>query len=63
MKNTIMNKRESYSSPMIIREVKLELSACLLDGSVVTPNTTIRTAGQDVENHDFSTGGFNDTWQ
>lgn len=56
-------EKHSYASPRIIREVKHEVASPLLAGSVVTPNTKIRSAGQDLDSHSFDDTGFNNTWE
>lgn len=52
-----------YRTPAVLRQVAVELEQNLLAGSVVTKKTTIETAGQKVENKDFSESGFNSTWE
>ena len=56
-------KKKQYVSPAILREVPLQLENPLLAGSVVNQQTTIETAGQQVEQRDFSTSGFNQVWE
>ena len=55
--------RKNYKSPCILQRVTVRLEAAFLQGSVVTKDTTIETAGQTVEKRDFDTSGFNTTWE
>lgn len=52
-----------YKAPKILRKVTVELECPILAGSVVSKETTIETAGQQVEQRDFSTSGFNQVWE
>jgi len=52
-----------YIAPAVKRSVEIEMESDLLQGSVVTPTSTVDTAGQTVQNHDFSDSGFNSKWE
>ena len=52
-----------YESPAVLKACPVELQAQLLAGSVVTPNTKIETAGQDVDNHSFGDSSFDNKWE
>ncbi len=48
---------------MVKDSAEIEIEQPILSGSVVTNSTGIETAGQKVENRDFSDTGFNSTWE
>lgn len=56
-------KKQLFEPPVILHEVRLEPSESLLAGSVVTKETKIETAGQQVETKSFDATGFNTTWE
>jgi len=57
------NMKLKYIAPAVKRSVEIELEQEILTGSVVNPQTKIETAGQKVENRDFTDSGFNQTWE
>ena len=59
-----MKQKKQFTRPAILQELSLLPDTPILAGSAVD-NTTIVSAGQDVENHDFSDadGGFNHAWE
>lgn len=58
-----MNTKLKYLAPKVKDSARMELEQGILTGSVVDPKTTIETAGQKVEERDFSQSGFNTTWE
>ena len=59
-----MRMKKNYKSPCILKRVIVQLESGFLQGSVVTKNTKIRTAGQDVDSHTItSEQGFNTQWE
>ncbi len=55
--------KRRYESPLIIKTVQVLIQQNLLAGSVVTKDTKIETAGQQVETKSFDATGFNSTWE
>ena len=55
--------KNCYTPPLVKKKVSYEPEAVLLAASVVTKNSSIETAGQKVEERDFSDAGFNHTWE
>ncbi len=55
--------KQSYITPSVRKKVEMEIEQAILTGSVVTPTSTIETAGQKVEEHNFSESGFNTQWE
>ena len=58
-----MNMKDFYIAPQVRRILEFEPEQDLLTGSVVTPDTKIETAGQQVVTKDFSESGFNTVWE
>ena len=57
-------EKKKYTTPMILKQVIVELENEILDSSVVTEDTKIKTTGQKVETYDFSdSGSFNIGWE
>ena len=56
-------KKQKYKAPCILKRVTVQLEAGFLQGSVVTKNTEIETAGQKVQERDFQNSGFNSVWE
>jgi len=52
-----------YIAPAVKRSVEIEMEQAILDGSTVTPQSKIETAGQKVDTKDFSDTGFNSVWE
>ncbi len=50
-----------YQKPAILQEFSIEMEAAILAGSVAD-KTSVETTGQEVEEYDFGTDGFNHTW-
>ncbi len=55
-------KKLPYVPPLILREMEFCVEKGLLAGSVVD-KTTVTSVGQEVNDIDWSTGGFNHTWE
>ena len=51
-----------YESPAILREVALAPQKALLDGSVVD-KMNVTATGQQTQDYDFSSDGFNHNWE
>lgn len=58
----MMKKKQQFVRPAILQELTLLPETPILAGSVVD-NATIESAGQEVENYDFSGGDFNHNWE
>lgn len=58
-----MNNKRTYKAPAVLRSVSVQMESPILTGSVVTPNTEIETAGQKVEERNFTDSGFNSVWE
>ena len=58
-----MKQMKLYESPAVLKECAMDQPIALLQGSVVTPDTKIRTAGQDLDSHSFEDPGFNNSWE
>ena len=59
----MIKTHQYYLSPTVRKTVEVLLEEDFLIGSVVTPATTVETAGQKVEDHSFSDAGFNSKWE
>lgn len=61
-----MNKKLTYQTPRVLTEVRVQLESDFLKGSVVD-NLTVVSAGQEVEEYDFSiteeANPFTITWE
>ena len=62
-----MNKKQTYQTPVVLKEVDVLLERDFLAGSVVDDMTVVST-GQEVEELSFSTEGTDDnpftfTWE
>lgn len=57
-----MRKKQQFVRPAILQEVTLLPDTPILQASVVD-QTTVISAGQDVETHDFDGAGFNHNWE
>lgn len=58
-----MAKKLNYIAPGIIKQVSVCLENGILAGSVVTKDSSIKTAGQQTETYDFSDPSFNQVWE
>ena len=58
-----MKSSRKYSSPAVLKEVPICFETRLLAGSVVTKDTGVKTAGQEVSTYDFSSSSFNQEWE
>ena len=56
-----MKRKHKFETPTVLQAVDLSLEGGLLAQSVVE-NLTIKTTGQEVEEHDFSDATFNHEW-
>ena len=56
-------RKQAFASPIIIQEVRLDISAPLLAGSVLTNKSNIETAAQKVDDHSFSDSLFDSKWE
>ena len=60
----IKRKKTTYQAPTVMKTVTVWLETNLLQGSVVTNNTKVETAGQEVTHSDFSDAThFNTQWE
>ena len=57
-----MKTRKRFERPAILRELALTGDAPILQGSVAD-NTVIVSAGQEVQEHNFSGNDFNHQWE
>lgn len=60
-----MKRKQPYKTPVVLREVILQLEGALLDGSLVD-HADVTSVGQYVDDYNFSesnTEGFNFTWE
>jgi hypothetical protein len=61
-----MKRKQPYKTPLILREVRLQLEGELLTGSVAD-NIEVTSMGQEVRNYDYdfngNTDGFNHNWE
>ena len=56
--------KQVYTPPLILKVVSYQPKTPILKGSVVTKETKIRTAGQDLDSYTIETDtGFNTTWE
>lgn len=54
--------KEIYHPAAILRRISLQTEGDLLSGSVVD-KMQVQSAGQEVEEYDFSTSPFNHSWE
>ena len=55
--------KKIYKAPDVLRKVTVEMEGTILEGSVVTKDTTIETAGQKVDERNFTDSGFYQVWE
>lgn len=55
-------KQNFYQSPKVLKEVSVRLERDLLKASLVDTATVVST-GQEVKEYDFTSEGFNHTWE
>lgn len=55
-------KSINYQSPEILRDITLQTGSDILQSSLVD-TATVRSVGQEVEEHDFTSGEFNHQWE
>ncbi len=55
-------KSINYQSPEILRDITLQTGGDILQSSLVD-TATVRSVGQEVEEHDFTSGEFNHQWE
>ena len=59
-----MARKLKYIAPDILKQVSVCLEDGILAGSVVTKDTSIKTAGQQTETYDFSdSSSFTQEWE
>jgi hypothetical protein len=58
-----MAGKEKYISPVVLKRVSLFLEGTILAGSVVNNSTSVKTAGQQVVEYNFSDPSFNSGWE
>ena len=59
-----MSKKLTYTAPVVLDDLALELEAEILGASVVVEGeTTVETTGQEFESYDFSDSSFNQNWE
>jgi hypothetical protein len=57
-----MKRKQPYKAPVILREVRLQMEGDILTGSVAD-HIDVTSMGQEVDNYDFNSDGFNHTWE
>ena len=57
-----MRQKQQFVRPAVLREVTLLPDTPILQASIVD-QTTVISAGQDVETHDFDGADFNHNWE
>lgn len=55
-------KKNNYQSPTVLKEVSVLLERDFLAASLVDEALVVST-GQEVEEYDFTSEGFNHTWE
>lgn len=58
-----MRYKEQYIRPVVTDSVELALESAILGASLVNDLNSVKTAGQEVEDKDMSSGGFNTSWE
>ena len=59
-----MQYKEQYIRPIVTDSMELALESAILSASVVDSISSVKTAGQEVENFDMSSSsGFNTSWE
>lgn len=59
-----MSKKLTYTAPVVLDDLALELEAEILGASVVVEDqTTVETTGQEIQTYDFSDSSFNQNWE
>ena len=59
-----MQYKEKYIRPIVTDSMELALESAILSASVVVDSiSSVKTAGQEVENFDMSSSGFNTSWE
>ncbi|MBR4525005.1 MAG: hypothetical protein IKP15_05610 [Bacteroidales bacterium] len=59
-----MSKKLTYTAPVVLDDLALELEAEILGASVVVEDsTTVETKGQEIQTYDFSDSSFNQNWE
>jgi len=62
----IMEKKKArlpFESPAVLKVVRIAQESEIMAGSVVTGDSKVRTAGQEVQDYDFSDTSFNQEWE
>ncbi len=57
------NMKRPYAAPGVIRETEFSADSAILVESLVNNVSEIKSTGQEVENYDFSSDSFNQTWE
>ena len=55
--------KQFYESPSVKKKLAIRLETSFLAGSVVSKDTAIETAGQQVEERSFALPDYNHTWE
>lgn len=55
--------KQKFMPPAIIRELSMFPEEPVLASSIVDTDITVKSMGQEVENHDFSKETFNHEWE
>ena len=59
-----MRQKEKYIRPIVTDSMELALESAILSASVVDSISSVKTAGQEVENFDMSpSSDFNTSWE
>lgn len=61
-----MQHKEQYIRPIVMDSMELALESAILSASVVDSISSVKTAGQEVENFDMSptpSSDFNTSWE
>ena len=59
-----MRQKEKYIRPIVTDSMELALESAILSASVVDSISSVKTAGQEVENFNMSgEDGFNTSWE
>ncbi len=58
-----MRYKEQYIRPVVTDSMELALESAILGASLVNDLNSVKTAGQEVEDMNMSSEGFNTSWE
>ncbi len=59
----VMRYKEQYIRPVVTDSMELALESAILGASLVDDLNSVKTAGQEVDDMNMSSEGFNSSWE